>query len=95
MTKPVLRGSRCQCAACEQYFSCAAAFDRHRVGDFAGVGGINTRRCLLVEEMLAQGWAQNERGFWRRPSLRAVHSALGGDFPERGGDCRRHEEGRP
>lgn len=75
---PNLTGSRCMCPACGQYFASVAVFDRHRVGQFAGVGGINTRRCLTVAEMMAQEWPQTEKGFWLRPAARAVHSALGG-----------------
>ena len=78
MSGPVLRGSRCQCPECGEFFSSVATFDRHRVGEFAGAGGVNTRRCLTVAEMMAQEWPKTEKGFWLRPALRAVHSALEG-----------------
>lgn len=74
MTAPQLRGSRVQCTACGQFFASVAVFDRHRVGEFAGMGGINTRRCLTVEEMQAQEWPKTEKGFWLRPAPRRVHS---------------------
>jgi hypothetical protein len=78
MTAPKLTGSRVQCPACGELFASVAVFDRHRVGEFAGVGGVNTRRCLSVAEMMAQEWPKTERGFWLRPAPRAVHSALAG-----------------
>lgn len=74
MTAPRLKGSRCQCPACGEFFSSVATFDRHRIGDFAGVGGLNTRRCLSVVEMLVQEWPKTETGFWLRPAPRAVYS---------------------
>lgn len=74
MMAPQLRGSRVQCTACGEYFASVAVFDRHRVGEFAGVGGVNTRRCLSVEEMQAQEWPKTEKGFWLRPAPRRVHS---------------------
>jgi hypothetical protein len=75
---PNLTGSRCQCPACGEYFASVAAFDRHRVGAFAKEGRPNTRRCLAVAEMLEQEWPKTEKGFWLRPSAKAVHSDLGG-----------------
>lgn len=78
MSRPKLTGSRCQCTACGELFASVAAFDRHRVGKFAGVGGTNTRRCLSVAEMQAHEWPKTDKGFWLRPAPRAVHSALDG-----------------
>ena len=59
-----LTGNRCECAACGQRFNRVSTFDKHRVGDFAGVGGVNTRRCLNAEEMQAKGWRTNDSGYW-------------------------------
>lgn len=95
MNRPTLRGSRCQCTGCGQFFSCAATFDRHRIGEFAGLRGTSSRRCLSVDEMLAQGWGQNGKGFWRREGAGTVHPAQGG---EPAGPCipsAPHEEERP
>lgn len=64
------------CPSCGELFSSVATFDRHRIGEFAGVGGTNSRRCLTASEMLAQDWPKTERGFWLRPAPRAVYSAL-------------------
>jgi hypothetical protein len=44
---------------CGQTFSDTAAFDRHRTGDFAGIGGHSTRRCMTEAEMLAHGLVQH------------------------------------
>lgn len=78
MSAPRLTGSRCQCPRCGECLSSVATFDHHRLGDFAGVGGINTRRCLTVAEMLVQEWPKTEKGFWLRPAPRPVHSDLQG-----------------
>ena len=56
MNAPRLSGSRCQCPECGEPFSSVATFDRHRVGAFAGIGGVNTRRCMTVAEMMAEEW---------------------------------------
>lgn len=74
MTAPQLKGSRVQCTACGQYFASVAVFDRHRVGEFAGTGGVSTRRCLTVHEMQVQEWPKTEKGFWLRPAPRPVYS---------------------
>lgn len=55
----VLKGQRCECAACGELFNRTSTFDRHRVGEF----GVD-RRCLTPDEMLAREWRKNERGFW-------------------------------
>ncbi len=64
MAGPNLTGRRCQCTACGDLFNSESAFDRHRVGDFAGLGGINTRRCLTTAELLAAGLSRNGAGAW-------------------------------
>lgn len=50
--------SRCQCAACDQYFNRVSTFDKHRKGDYS------SRRCLSPDEMQALGWRCNDAGFW-------------------------------
>lgn len=70
MTHPKLTGRRCECTGCGELFNSESAFDRHRVGDFAGTGGLSSRRCLTEPELLAAGWSRNEAGAWiTRPFL--------------------------
>lgn len=57
----ILSGDRNQCPTCEEYFNSTAAFEKHRVGDYAPKG---VRRCLSVEEMQAKKMAKNAAGFW-------------------------------
>ena len=71
MTGPTLKGCRCQCVACGEYFGSERAFDRHRVGDYAEPGQWRgTRRCLLLDEMMAAGWQRSARGFLLQPDPR-------------------------
>jgi len=71
MTGPTLKGCRCQCAACGEYFGSERAFDRHRVGDYAEPGQWQgTRRCLGLSAMLADGWMRSARGFLLTPDPR-------------------------
>ena len=58
MTK-VLRGDRCQCTACGEFFNSTFAFDKHRRGKH----GIN-RHCMAVNRMYQAGMAINGAGFW-------------------------------
>ena len=58
-TTKVLRGDRCQCTACGEYFNSTYAFDKHRRGRH----GIN-RLCLPPNGMLEAGMSLNEAGFW-------------------------------
>ena len=68
MTGPELKGCRCQCAACDEYFGSERAFDRHRVGPYAEPGEwVGNRRCLTSEELDASGWPTNPRGFRLQP----------------------------
>ena len=55
----ILRGDRCQCAACDEYFNSTAAFDKHRRGEH----GVD-RYCLTPEMMLEKGMSRNTAGFW-------------------------------
>ena len=77
MTGSTLKGCRCQCAACGEYFGSERAFDRHRVGDYAEPGQWQeTRRCLPLTYLLAAGWQRSARGFLLRPDPRR---AVAGD----------------
>ena len=58
----VLRGDRCQCMACGEYFRSTSAFDHHRAGEW------NARHCLDRAQMGAKGLILNDRGFWMRGS---------------------------
>lgn len=78
MTAPALTGSRVQCPACGELFASVAVFDRHRVGEFAGSDGVNTRRCLTVPELMTQEWPKTDRGFWLRPAPRHVQAGVEG-----------------
>jgi hypothetical protein len=57
-----LRGRRCQCQGCFEYFNSTTAFDRHRVGNWMNRG--ENRRCLTVEEMREKGFTLNKSNFW-------------------------------
>ena len=54
-----LTGKTCQCPTCGEYFSCDAAFCRHRSGQ------LGKQRCLDSTEMLEIGMWQDNRGVWR------------------------------
>jgi hypothetical protein len=53
-----LRGGRCLCGACGEFFNSTAAFDKHRVGP------MTDRRCRSVAEMNDAGMAHNAAGYW-------------------------------
>jgi hypothetical protein len=73
-----LTGSRCQCAACGEYFNSTGMFDRHRTGAYSDFGA--HRRCLTASEMLAKGYLKNAAGFWiRQANRRRTDSS--GDLP--------------
>lgn len=55
----ILRGDRCRCAKCGEFYNSTRAFDKHRVGAYP-----DGRRCLTVAEMAARGMALNAAGFW-------------------------------
>ena len=55
-----LRGNRCQCQGCFEYFNSEAAFNLHRTGTYQPL----TRRCLSTEEMQELGMSVNMAGFW-------------------------------
>lgn len=59
-----LRGNRCQCSECGEYFGSVNGFDRHRTGKYEMTPPNYGRRCLTPEEMTAKKMRQNERGFW-------------------------------
>lgn len=52
-----LRGNRCQCSACGEYFNSVAAFDKHRRGKAE-------RICLTAEQMAEAGMGKNKSGYW-------------------------------
>jgi hypothetical protein len=64
-TTPRLRGGRCQCTACSEYFSSERAFDRHRTGDFE-----HGRWCIPTADLIAAGWVRNDHGFLMQPDPR-------------------------
>lgn len=51
-----------RCSACSRTFTVAAHY-AHRVGRSA------ERRCLTEIELARDGFAKDERGVWRAPSL--------------------------
>lgn len=60
--KRILRGDRCRCSGCGEYFNSTSAFDKHRVGR-EGKTRVE-RRCLSVSEMVELGMALNSSDFW-------------------------------
>ena len=71
MSGPTLKGCRCQCAACGEYFGSERAFDRHRVGEFEVPGReSDSRRCLRLRELLSAGWHRSAQGFLLTPDPR-------------------------
>lgn len=59
-----LSGDHCRCMACGERFNSTYAFDKHRVGAYAPIGKLSTRRCLGVAEMTAAGMSRNAGGWW-------------------------------
>jgi len=53
-------GNRNQCRGCGEYFNSNGAFDHHRIGQYSP----KERRCMTVDEMLADGMSKNDGGFW-------------------------------
>lgn len=75
-TAKTLRGDRCRCSGCGEYFTTTSTFDRHRKGPYTD------RRCLTASELQELGWSKNPFGFWMRPGRGAVAGAYdytGGD----------------
>jgi hypothetical protein len=58
----------CRCMACGAYFRRSGTFGRHRAGTWADQG--THRHCLTPDEMAAQGWLVDERGYWMRAKRR-------------------------
>ena len=68
-----LRGDRCLCRGCGEYFNSTGMFDRHRVGKYRP----GERRCLTPDEMRVKGHLQNDAGFWirsKRPKVTGTGS---------------------
>jgi hypothetical protein len=61
-----LRGDRCLCHGCGEYFNSSAAFDKHRIGQYDSTRPGYGRRCRTPKEMCAAGMAQTGAGFWLR-----------------------------
>jgi len=57
-----LRGQRCECCACGEYFNKVSTFDSHRVGKFG-----KNRRCLTVQEMQARNMNKTQDDYWIAP----------------------------
>lgn len=70
---PVLRGNRCQCMGCGDFFNSTSTFDRHRTGCFDVPGD---RRCLSGDELIARGWSRNTAGFWIELTMRSTVSRM-------------------
>jgi hypothetical protein len=92
MTGLALRAGRCQCTACGLHFSSVREFERHRAGGYAKPGEwTGERYCRPLEELRAQGWREDARGFLRqgRPEgapagphgRNAGHASAGGGKP--------------
>lgn len=76
-----LRGDRCQCMACREWFNSTYAFDRHRVGPYT------SRECLTAAEMLDKCMAQRPDGFWTSgamPDSRKQRTQSSGDLDGHG-----------
>lgn len=68
-----LKGSWHHCHTCHLTFPQSAGFDRHRTGDYENraTGKTNTRRCLTVDELTADGWQHDQAAdLWRTPPPR-------------------------
>ena len=61
-----LAGNMCKCSECGHTFHGEFPYNMHRVGEYAGDGGINTRRCLSTTEMEEEGLFQDNKGLWGR-----------------------------
>jgi len=62
----ILRGARCQCVVCGEYFTRARWFDRHRAGPYTD------RWCLSALAMEALGMFQRQVGeerLWAGPRM--------------------------
>lgn len=72
-----MKGCRCQCAVCGEYFGSERAFDRHRVGEYGTPGQWqDTRRCLRLAEMLAAGWQRSAGCFLIHPDPRRAGAGV-------------------
>jgi hypothetical protein len=67
-----LRGDRCLCRACGEFFNSTFMFDKHRRGKYPG-----GRRCLTPAELEAKGHVRNEAGFWISTARETVPEILG------------------
>jgi len=70
---PVLRGNRCQCTGCGDFFNSTSTFDRHRTGRFDVPGD---RRCLSGNELIARGWSRNTARLWIERTMRSTATGM-------------------
>lgn len=86
-----LRGCRCQCMSCFEYFASPSAFDRHRKGSYARPGSLRDERyCLSLSAMQEAGWVRNPSGFLMAPDSRRAGAAVSDRPPSGEGDCPSH-----
>jgi hypothetical protein len=78
MSHSLLRGDRCQCAACGLRFKSTNAFTKHRVGSYADGG----RMCLTADELRAKGFEPDLNGLWRKPFADAERARRFKETPE-------------
>jgi hypothetical protein len=71
-----LRGDRCLCRTCGEYFNSTAAFDKHRVGPYDLKAPHYGRRCRTPDEMRAAGMAPNPDGWWTTDARKRAPWAL-------------------
>ena len=71
-----LRGNRCLCRTCAEYFNSAAAFDKHRTGTYDLTTPGYGRRCQTAAEMLKVGMTINATGFWLTGAANTWHLNL-------------------
>ena len=60
-TNSILKGKRCQCSACGEFFSSASSFDKHRTGPAAA------RVCADPESVGLSISSRGENTFWTTP----------------------------
>ena len=77
MTGRRMSGNRCQCTACNAFFSSPRAFDRHRTGEYAAPGEFaHGRSCMSASEMDSAGWPINGKGYRMEPRLEGPPASI-------------------
>lgn len=69
-----LRGKVSLCRTCGEVFTTPSTFDRHRVGKHDISAPHYGRRCLTPAEMLAGGFAKNQKDRWYRVNTRPARA---------------------